>query len=409
MDIKFFYKAKRGDGKVESGVVTSTDEFSVELMLIDKGLEVINIRAANVIDELNESFLALQAKLSVVGLKDIIVFTRQFSTLFSAGIPIVTIFDRLKSQNFKPKLKIALERISKDIESGTSLSLAFGKHPDIFSSLYVGMIKVGEDGGVLDIILERLAKILETQLDTNNKIKSATRYPKIVVSAIIIAFVILLTFVIPKFVAMFSKFNAELPLPTKILIFMNHAFQRYWWVVAAIVIATIFLFKQYKKTDVGKVKIDQLILKIPIVGALLQKIYISRVVRILGLLYKSGIPVVSSMDIVSEVSENEIFKRELLSIKNKISMGFAINTAVKESAIFPLIVGDMVESGEETGSLDEMLFKVADYFDEEVEYSIANLSSAIEPILLLFIAGMILIIALGVFLPMWDMIKIFKQ
>ncbi len=409
MDIKFFYKAKRGDGKVESGVVTSTDEFSVELMLIDKGLEVINIRAANVIDELNESFLALQAKLSVVGLKDIIVFTRQFSTLFSAGIPIVTIFDRLKSQNFKPKLKIALERISKDIESGTSLSLAFGKHPDIFSSLYVGMIKVGEDGGVLDIILERLAKILETQLDTNNKIKSATRYPKIVVSAIIIAFIILLTFVIPKFVAMFSKFNAELPLPTKILIFMNHAFQRYWWVVAAIVIATIFLFKQYKKTDVGKVKIDQLILKIPIVGALLQKIYISRVVRILGLLYKSGIPVVSSMDIVSEVSENEIFKRELLSIKNKISMGFAINTAVKESAIFPLIVGDMVESGEETGSLDEMLFKVADYFDEEVEYSIANLSSAIEPILLLFIAGMILIIALGVFLPMWDMIKIFKQ
>lgn len=405
---KFYYKAKNIKGKTLTGVLESADEISAEILLIEKGYELLSLRAANIFDELNAQFEKFQEKFSTVGLKDIIVFTRQFATLFSAGIPVVTIFERLKEQNTKPKLKKALESILKDVEAGSSLSFAFSKHNKIFSSLYVGMIKVGEEGGVLDIILERLAKILETQLETQNKIKSATRYPKMVVSSIVVAFTILLTFVVPKFVAMFSRFNAELPLPTKILILMNNAFQHFWWLILSVVIIGFFGLKQYRKTAKGKYKTDEIILKIPIIGDLLKKIYIARIVRILGLLYRSGIPITTSFEIVSEVSGNEIFKKELNRIKDLIAVGTNINSAVKASSLFPLLVGDMIESGEETGQLDDMLFKVAEYFDEETEYTIDNLSTAIEPILLAFIAGMVLLIALGVFLPMWDMIKVFK-
>ncbi len=405
---KFYYKAKNIKGKTLTGVLESADEISAEILLIEKGYELLSLRAANIFDELNAQFEKFQEKFSTVGLKDIIVFTRQFATLFSAGIPVVTIFERLKEQNTKPKLKKALESILKDVEAGSSLSFAFSKHNKIFSSLYVGMIKVGEEGGVLDIILERLAKILETQLETQNKIKSATRYPKMVISSIVVAFTILLTFVVPKFVAMFSRFNAELPLPTKILILMNNAFQHFWWLILSVVIIGFFGLKQYRKTAKGKYKTDEIILKIPIIGDLLKKIYIARIVRILGLLYRSGIPITTSFEIVSEVSGNEIFKKELNRIKDLISVGTNINSAVKASSLFPLLVGDMIESGEETGQLDDMLFKVAEYFDEETEYTIDNLSTAIEPILLAFIAGMVLLIALGVFLPMWDMIKVFK-
>ncbi len=405
---KFYYKAKNIKGKTLTGVLESADEISAEILLIEKGYELLSLRAANIFDELNAQFEKFQEKFSTVGLKDIIVFTRQFATLFSAGIPVVTIFERLKEQNTKPKLKKALESILKDVEAGSSLSFAFSKHNKIFSSLYVGMIKVGEEGGVLDIILERLAKILETQLETQNKIKSATRYPKMVISSIVVAFTILLTFVVPKFVAMFSRFNAELPLPTKILILMNNAFQHFWWLILSVVIIGFFGLKQYRKTAKGKYKTDEIILKIPIIGDLLKKIYIARIVRILGLLYRSGIPITTSFEIVSEVSGNEIFKKELNRIKDLIAVGTNINSAVKASSLFPLLVGDMIESGEETGQLDDMLFKVAEYFDEETEYTIDNLSTAIEPILLAFIAGMVLLIALGVFLPMWDMIKVFK-
>ena len=405
---KFYYKAKNIQGKTLTGVLESADEISAEMQLIEQGYELLSLRAANVFDELNAQFEKFKEKFSTVGLKDIIVFTRQFATLFSAGIPVITIFERLKEQNMKPKLKKALENILKDVEAGSSLSFAFSKYSDIFSSLYVGMVKVGEEGGVLDIILERLAKILETQLETQNKIKSATRYPKMVISAITVAFIILLTFVVPKFVAMFSKFNAELPLPTRILIYMNNAFQHFWWLILLITVIGFFGLKQYRKTAQGKYKTDEIMLKIPIIGDLLKKIYISRIVRILGLLYKSGIPISTSLEIVSEVSGNEIFKKELNKIKDSITVGTNINSAVKASPIFPLLVGDMIESGEETGQLDDMLFKVAEYFDEETEYTIDNLSTAIEPILLAFIAGMVLLIALGVFLPMWDMIKVFK-
>ncbi len=406
---KFFYKAINDEGKNIRGIIESNDLYEAEMLLFEKGLNVLTVRESNLFDELDEKFELLKEKLTKVTLSDLIVFTRQFSTLYSAGIPVLTSLDRLKSQSLNPKFRKVLAEIVEDIRAGSSLFFAFNKHQNVFPSLYIGMIKVGEEGGVLDIILQRIAAVLETQLETQNRIKSATRYPKLVVFSIISAFIVLLTFVVPKFVGLFSKFKTELPLPTRILIWMNHAFQNYWWLALVAAILSIYLFRKIRKSEKGKFETDRLILKIPVIGNLVKKIYIARIVRILGLLYQSGIPIMTGFEIVSEVTGNEVFKKELLIIRNSIATGTAINVAVRSSLLFPVIVSDMIAAGEETGMLDEMLFKIADYFDEETDYIIQNLSSAIEPILLLFIAAMILLIALGVFLPMWNMMNVFKS
>ncbi|KAA0257365.1 type II secretion system F family protein [Deferribacter autotrophicus] len=406
--MRFYYSAVAPRGQKVTGSLEAISKEDALRMLLDEGLDIEEIRQYTTIDFLKENFKNLSRKFTNVKLEELIVFTRQFATLFSSGIPVLKILERLSSQNFSDKLLTALRQIKNDVEAGLSLSAAFSRHKNIFSPLYINMIKVGEEGGVLDITLQRLASILESDLETRNRIKTATRYPKLVVSAIVIAFTILVTFVIPKFANMFARFKTELPLPTKILIWINKFVQGYWYIIIFIILFSIFAFKKYKKTEEGKKKIDEYIFKVPIIGPLVHKIYISRIARILALLYKSGINISKSFDIVSEISGNETLKRELLMIKEQVARGSNISSAFKRSKYFPPVVSDMIESGEETGNLDDMLFKVADYYDEEIDYSIKTLSQAIEPILLIFIAGMVILLALGVFLPMWDMIKAFR-
>ncbi|MBC7196521.1 MAG: type II secretion system F family protein [Deferribacterales bacterium] len=405
--MRFKYIGEKNNIKV-NGIIDASDSNEASLILFDQGINLINLKEVGLIDEYLYKIKEFKTKTSKVKLEELIVLTRQFATLFDAGIPIVKILDRMSKQNFSEKLLTAILKIKDDVDAGLSLSAAFGRQKGIFSPLYINMLKVGEEGGVLDIVLSRLADILETDLETRNRIKHATRYPKLTVGAIAIAFSILVVFVIPKFVGLFSKFKAELPLPTKILIWINYFVQNYWWLILFIVFFAIFAFRKYKSTEKGKVKLDLLIFKIPIIGPILHKIYISRITRILGLLYRSGIPVVSSFDIVSEVSGNEIIKKEIQNVKIRVSQGNNIAASFGYSEYFPEVVTDMIAAGEETGRLDEMLEKIADYYDEETDYAIKNLSTAIEPILLVLIAGMVILLALGVFLPMWDMIKVIK-
>ena len=403
--MKFLFKGFESGGKTE-GIIEAASYDEALLVLLDKGIEVESIRPASALDELSNIILELKHKFSRVKLEDLIVFTRQFATLFNAGVPISVIFQRLSEQTLNFKLKKVVQQIRKDIDGGMSLSESFSKYKDVFSPLYINMLRVGEESGTLDVVLERLAAILEADLKTRNRIKTATRYPKIVVVAIIVAFGIIITFVIPRFVSLFDKFKAKLPLPTRILIAINNFFHHYWWLIFLVVGSSIIAFNKYKKTEEGKKRIDELILKVPILGKLIHKIYLSRMMRILGLLYKSGLPITTSLSIVAEVSGNEVAKKATLAIKDEVEAGASISKPIKNSDFFPDIISDMVAVGEETGSLDEMLFKISDYFDEEIEYTIANLSSAIEPVLLVFIAGMVLLLALGVFLPMWDMVKV---
>ena len=403
--MKFAYQGSTG-GKKISGIIEAASRDEALLFLYDQGIDVENLRQASAFDELSEVINRFRLKFSKVKLEDLIVFTRQFATLFDAGVPISTILERLGEQTVSFKLKGIVEQIKKDVDGGMSLSEAFAVHKNVFSPLYINMLRVGEESGTLDIVLERLATILETELKTRNRIKTATRYPKIVVTAIVVAFTIIITFVIPKFVSLFQRFNAKLPLPTRILIWINYFAHHYWWLVLMIVIGMVFAFKRYKMTESGKRKIDELVLKMPIIGNLVHKIYISRMMRILGLLYKSGLAITTALSIVAEVTGNEIAKDAVLTVRSDVESGATISRPIKNSDFFPDIVSDMVAVGEETGRLDDMMFKVADYYDEEIEYAINNLSTAIEPILLVFIAAMVLLLALGVFLPMWDMVKV---
>lgn len=405
--MKYFYSGILKQKKVK-GILEAESQDEAYFILSEQNIEVLSVRGASFLDEFSEKLNNYKRNVQKVKLQDLIVFTRQFATLFSAGIPIMTILGRLESQTQNERLRGIASEILMDVNAGIPLSSAFGKHKGVFSSLYVNMIRVGEEGGVLDIVLSRLADILEADLDTRNRIKHATRYPKLAVSAIVVAFGVLITFVIPKFVTLFDKFNTALPLPTKILIWINKFTQSFWWLIIGLIVFSVIFFRKYKKTKDGKEKLDYIIFKIPIIGNLVHKIYISRICRILGLLYKSGIPIINSFEIVSEVSGNEIMKKEINNIKIRVSQGGGIANAFEYSKYFPDVVSDMVSAGEDTGRLDEMLGKIADYYDEETEYSIKNLSTAIEPILLVMIAGMVLLLALGVFLPMWDMIKVIK-
>ncbi len=403
--MKFSFKGFE-NGKQTEGIIEAASYDEALLFLYDKGIEAQKIEEASAFDEIKEKIDYLNKRFARVSLSELIVFTRQFATLFSAGVPIGVILERLSEQAVSAKLKDTVSVIKNDVNSGMSLSEAFAKHKDIFSPLYVNMLKVGEESGTLDIALDRLANILETELDTKNKIKTATRYPKMVVSAIIVAFTIIITFVIPRFVSLFNHFGAKLPLPTRILISINYVFHHYWWIVIVAVVGAIFAYKKYRKTESGRFVTDKYMLKFPIIGPLVHKIYVTRMIRILGLLYKSGIAIIDALEIISNVTGNVIAKQAVSEIKKDVEGGATISVPFMKSSFFPNVVSDMVAVGEDTGRLDEMLFKAADYYDEEIDYAIKNLSQAIEPILLVFIAGMVLILALGVFLPMWDMIKV---
>ena len=403
--MKFVYLGSADNNKV-TGIIEAASYDEALLFLYDKGIEAQKVVEASAFDEIKEKIDYLNKRFARVKLSELIVFTRQFATLFSAGVPIGVILERLSEQTVSVKLKDVATVIKNDVNGGMSLSEAFSKHKKVFSPLYINMLRVGEESGTLDIVLDRLASILETELDTRNKIKTATRYPKMVISAIVVAFTIIITFVIPRFVSLFSHFGAQLPLPTRILIGINYVFHHYWWMVLIAVIALIFAFREYKKTEKGRYNIDKYMLKIPVIGTLVHKIYVSRMIRILGLLYKSGIAIIDALKIVSNVTGNVIAKQAVEEIGRDVEGGATISVPFLKSTFFPNVVSDMVSVGEETGRLDEMLFKAADYYDEEIDYAIKNLSSAIEPILLVFIAGMVLLLALGVFLPMWNLIHV---
>jgi len=261
----------------------------------------------------------------------------------------------------------------------------------------------------LDNILDRLAAIKEKIQEINSKVKSATLYPKIVVGAIFAAIAILMTFVIPQFAKLYSGFKVPLPLPTKILIAASNFFSSYWYLLAVAVIAPFLIFRLYTKTEAGRYNWDRFKLKIPIFGPFSQKATMSRFARIFGALYRSGLPILQSLDIMSRVVDNKVISKAIKDIEGDIRAGKSLSEMMEKSRLFPPMVVQMVRVGEETGALDEMLDKVALYYDQEVEYTIRNLTTTLEPILLAFIFGMVLFLALAIFLPMWDIVKFVRR
>lgn len=404
---QFSYRARNYDGGLLTGSVDAPDRTAVERDLSAQGLIPISITAGTGIkwrfdvEKINSIFEHVRTE-------DIIVFTRQLGTMYKAGIPFVRTIGAVQEQTESRGLKKVLAAVKNDVEGGSTFAAALSRHPRTFNELYVSMVEAGEAGGVLDEILERLSILLEKDEDIRAKIKSATLYPKIVVGAIVAAVVILVTFVIPKFADLYGRFGANLPLPTRVIVAISVFFSRYWYIMAIAAIAAIFSFRFYINTANGRKQWDSLRIRFPIFGMLTLKASLSRFSMILGTLLKSGLPIMMAMEISGRAIGNVVMYGEVEHIRDQIRGGKAMAEPMQESGLFPVMMIQMVAVGEETGRLDDMLLKVSDHMNGEVDYTIRNLSTLIEPILLSVIFAMVLFLALALFLPMWDMVKLVK-
>lgn len=403
---QYRYKARDKDGTVHIGVLEAGKRELVADHLASAGLIPVQIdeQTSSAID-----WTGLGLGLRRVSSEGLIIFSRQLATLLGAGIPLLQGLTAIELQTENPRLKRIITVIRRDIEAGKAFSEALARHPAVFSNMYVSMIRAGETAGILDEILERLAVLAEHEADMRSRVKTAMRYPLIVVVAICLAFAFLVSFVIPRFAAIFSRFKTELPLPTRILIGLNNAVHNYWHIilVAAIVVTTGVVW--YLKTPSGRWQWDGFKLRLPVFGPLFQKVALSRFARVFAAMQKSGISMMLTLDIVAETVGNVVISKAVTVMKEALREGKGLVKPMEASGLFPPLVIQMMAVGEETGNIDMMLEKVSDYYDRDVDYTLRNLSTMIEPILLLFIGGMVLLLALGIFLPMWDMIRLFRK
>lgn len=401
----FSYRARNRSGVLVTGRCEAANKAAAEVNLDRMGLIPISVKPLKKVIEIPDIDFLIQK----ITPQDIILFSRQLATLFTAGVPLTRALFSLETQLSNKRLTAIIRNVREDVEAGGTLAQALKKHPHVFDETYYSMVEAGEAGGILDSILDRLAGMKERLQEINSKVKSATLYPKIVVAAIFIAVFILMFQVIPVFAKLYSSFNVQLPLPTRILISVSDVFTSYWYLAAIVIIASILIFKWYTRTESGHYNWDRFKLNIPIFGLLSLKATMSRFARVFGALHRSGLPILQSLDIVSRVTDNRILSKTVKNIENEIRGGKSLSELMAKSQLFPPMVVQMVQVGEDTGKLDEMLEKVAQYYDQEVEYTVKNLTTSLEPILLAFIFGMVLFLALAIFLPMWDIVKFARR
>jgi type IV pilus assembly protein PilC len=344
----------------------------------------------------------ISSKLTGVSIKDKAVFSRQFSVMVNAGVAIVRCLGVLSDQCGNPKLKKALLAISAEVQQGVSLSESMAKHPECFDNLYVSMVEAGEAGGVLDEVLERISKLLEDMARLKNQIKSAMAYPVTVGIFALVVFLAMTIFLIPIFAGIFEDIGGELPMLTKIMVFLSGVL-RSWLVLIPVVaiMVIVFLLKQYYKTPMGRLQIDGFFLKMPLFGDLNEKSAVARFCRVFGTLTRSGVPVLQCLDIVCQTIGNQVLVNAVAAAKEEIQQGGVISLAIQRRKIFPALAIQMISIGEETGELDSMMMKVADFYEDEVEQAIKALTSIIEPLMMVGIAGMVGTILLSMYLPMF--------
>lgn len=343
-----------------------------------------------------------------IHLEDLVLFSQQLSTLYKAGLPILSSLSSIKDQMDNKRFAEILEKVCREIEAGSTLYGAMSKYPQAFSSIFVNMIRAGETSGRLGEILDRFVSLGERELRTRQRLNEAMRYPKIVVISILIAFVILISFVIPRFAATFQQFNTPLPLPTRIMIMINKLFHSYWYVVLIIVLILGFLFKRISKEERWKYFWDRFKIRVPILGPLFLKIALTRFSYTFGILNRSGIPILQSLEITAKTLDNIILAQSIEEIGQKVKQGSTLSDAIKESGLFTHLVTQMISVGETTGALDEMLMRVTDYYDVEIDNSLKKLPSYLEPALTVVLGVFVLFLALAVFLPWWNLASLFR-
>ncbi len=332
------------------------------------------------------------------------IFTRQFSVMIDAGLPLVQCLEILGSQQEHKVFRRGLIQIRQDVESGSSLADAMRKHPKIFNDLYTNMVAAGEAGGILDTILQRLASYIEKAVKLNSQVKSAMIYPVAVISIAVIVVAIILWKVIPVFAALFKGLGAELPLPTRVVIALSNFIADYWWLMGGLGFAFVFAIRRYHETYKGKRVLDNIMLKAPILGLLLRKIAVARFCRTLSTLTSSGVPILDGLTITAKTAGNSIVEDAIMATRKSVEEGKTISEPLGDTDVFPTMVVQMIAVGEQTGALDTMLSKIAEFYEDEVDLAVAGLMKLLEPVLIAFLGVAIGGIVIAMYMPMFSLI-----
>ncbi len=398
----FKYVAKSQDGATTAGTLESTDRTGVIDALRKQNLIIVSVSEAQSGFKLNFSI----GHKKKIRLDDLVIFSRQLATMVDAGIPLVGALDILSEQMEHKTFQEVIRKVRNDVETGSNLSDAMAKHKTTFSALFVNMVKAGESSGMLDEILDRVASYLEKTSALQKKVKSALMYPAVVSTMAFGITLLLLLKVIPVFKNIFAGFGAELPKPTLILIGVSDFLQKYFFLMAVAGGIIIFLISRYTKTDKGRLQFDTMILKMPIFGVLFKKVAISKFTRTLSTLIKSGVPILASLEIVGKTSGNKAVEVAVENVRTNVRDGENIAEPLAKSKIFPPMVVRMVSVGEQSGQLEKMLSKIADFYDEQVDSAVSGLTSLIEPLIIAFLGIVIGSIVICMFLPIFKITSI---
>ena len=391
----FAYTARLPDGALRSATIDAASREDAVLQLRRRRMAVVKVDEAGRKPQTGGR----------VGMRDVVIFTRQFATMINAGLPLVQALDILSRQSENPALQAITKAVVFDVESGAMVADAMRRHPKAFTDLYTNMVAAGEAGGILDTILLRLATFLEKNDALVRKVKGAMVYPAVIMGVAGMAILILLWKVIPVFEEMFSSVDMELPLPTRVVIGLSRFVNGYWWAVGAVVGTGVFLLRRYYATPEGKLVIDRLLLKMPVLGDVLRKSAVSRFTRTLGTLISSGVAILDGLEITAKTAGNRVISDAIMASRASIAGGDTIAAPLAKSAVFPPMVISMIAVGEQTGGLDEMLTKIADFYDDEVDAAVSALLSLLEPIMIVVLGVVVGGMVVAMYLPIFDMIN----
>ena len=400
----FQYKARGPRGDAIEGVIEAGSTDLAASRLIDGGLTPVDIRPVEVAVGMRTDLADLFPP--KVELVDLIQFSRQMHSLLKAGVPILSALSGLAAHAPNRTLAKTLDGIIENLEAGRDLSSSMSPYPDVFSVFYVSLVRVGETSGQLEVVFRQLAGYLEREKKTRDQIKSAMRYPAIVMFAVLVAIIVINVFVVPAFAAVFERFGAELPVPTQILIAMSDLTIHHWKSLLIAAVVLIMGARMYVRSDTGRYKWHKAQLRMPLVGKVLYQATLARFTRLFALVQGSGIPIVTGLSVVGRALGNDFLEERVLSMRDGIERGESLSNTAANTGIFDHLVLQMLQVGEESGATDDLLREVADYYDTEVDYAIQKLSASIEPVLTVVMAGLVFLLATGIFLPMWDLAKI---
>lgn len=414
----FSYSARDASGALVKGSVDAANQNAAAQAIVGRKLIPVKITQTKAAakpaktkakkGESKASSLNIELFVPKVTLADLVIFSRQMNSLMKAGIPILRAVNGLAETSNSKRMTAALLDVADQLERGRNLSSALNQHPQIFDQLYVSIVHVGENTGQLDLAFLQLADYLSREQETRKQIKSATRYPMFVVIAIVAALVIMNIFVIPTFKGMFEKLGADLPPLTQFLLSMSDFFINSWQLLIAGIVGALFTLKRYLNTKDGIQRWDRYKLRMPAVGDILERSLLARFCRSFSMMLKAGVPLTHALNLTADAVANAYVSQRIVAMRQNIERGESLARVAASSGLFTPLVMQMINVGEETGRVDELLEEVAEYYEREVDYDLKSLTSKIEPILITIVSGMVLVLALGIFTPMWDMMNATK-